>query len=119
MLLYVFKNLKSSSVDGQRRKQEETVERIVKCFFTNKKKPSTLPIPLMQKPPPACSEVTNADFLPLSGGTFVSYRSVVLALAMHTIAVTSEGIAMGRRKYGSIASVPFRHKSVSQQPMRA
>lgn len=42
-----------------------------------------------------------------------------LALAMHTIAVTSEGIAMGRRKYGSIASVPFRHKSVSQQPMRA
>lgn len=90
-----------------------------KCFFHKKQKNSTLPIPLMQKPPPACSEVTNADFLPLSGGTFVSYRSVVLALAMHTRAVTSEGIAMGRRKYGSIASVPFRHKSVSQQPMRA
>lgn len=115
-----FQNLKSSSVDGQRRKQEETVERIVNVFSQEKKKTSTLPIPLMQKPPPACSEVTNADFLPLSGGgTFVSYRSVVLALAMHTIAVTSEGIAMGRRKYGSIASVPFRHKSVSQQPMRA
>lgn len=85
-------------------KQEETVERIGNAFFTRKTKNSTLPIPLMQKPPPACSEVTNADFLPLSGGTFVSYRSVVLALAMHTIAVTSEGIAMGRRKYGTVAS---------------
>lgn len=115
MLLYVF-NVKSSSVDWKARRN---CRAYWKCFFTKKKKTSTLPIPLMQKPPPACSEVTNADFLPLSGGTFVSYRSVVLALAMHTKAVTSEGIAMGRRKYGSIASVPFRHKSVSQQPMRA
>lgn len=63
MLLYVFKNLKSSSVDGQRRKQEETVERIVNAFSQEKKKTSTLPIPLMQKLPPACSEVTNAEFL--------------------------------------------------------
>lgn len=36
MLLYVFK-------------REETVERIVKCFFTKKKKTSTLPIPLLCK----------------------------------------------------------------------
>lgn len=86
-----------------------------KCFFTKKKKTSTLPIPLML----LAARSRTQNFLPLSGGTFVSYRSVVLALAMHTIAVTSEGIAMGRRKYGSIASVPFRHKSVSQQPMRA
>lgn len=91
-----------------------------KMLFHKRKKNQHPPhSSFMQKPPPACSEVTNADFLPLSGGTFVSYRSVVLALAMHTRAVTSEGIAMGRRKYGSIASVPFRHKSVSQQPIRA
>lgn len=85
-----------------------------KCFFT-KEKTSVLPIPLML----LAARSRTQNFLPLSGGTFVSYRSVVLALAMHTIAVTSEGIAMGRRKDGSIASVPFRHKSVSQQPMRA
>lgn len=102
-----------------REESKKKLSSVLEMLFHKKQKTSTLPIPLMQKPPPACSEVTNADFLPLSGGTFVSYRSVVLALAMHTIAVTSEGIAMGRRKYGSIASVPFRHKSVSQQPMRA
>lgn len=50
MLLYVFK-------------QEETVERIGNASFTRNKKNSTLPIPLMQKLPPACSEVTNAEFL--------------------------------------------------------
>lgn len=101
MLLYVFK-------------REETVERIGNAF-SQETKNSTLPIPLML----LAARSRTQNFLPLSGGTFVSYRSVVLALAMHTIAVTSEGIAMGRRKYGSIASVPFRHKSVSQQPMRA
>lgn len=107
MLLYVFK-------------QEETVERIGNAFFTREKKNQHPPhSSFMQKPPPACSEVTNADFL----ASFRWHVRVLplcsLALAMHTIAVTSEGIAMGRRKYGSIASVPFRHKSVSQQPMRA
>lgn len=50
MLLYVFK-------------QEETCRAYWKCFFHKEKKNSTLPIPLMQKPPPACSEVTNAEFL--------------------------------------------------------
>lgn len=119
LVFYMFSMSSPQVLMDRGRKQEETVERIGNAFSQEKKKTSTLPIPLMQKPPPACNEVTNADFLPLSGGTFVSYRSVVLALAMHTRAVTSEGIAMGRRKYGSIASVPFRHKSVSQQPMRA
>lgn len=121
LVFYMFSMSSPQVLMDRGRKQEETVERIGNAFSQEKKKTSTLPIPLMQKPPPACNEVTNADFLPLSGGTFVSYRSVVLALAMHTntIAVTSEGIAMGRQKYGSIASVPFRHKSVSQQPMRA
>lgn len=119
LVFYMFSMSSPQVLIDREESKKKLVERIGNAFFTRNKKTSTLPIPLMQKPPPACSEVTNADFLPLSGGTFVSYRSVVLALAMHTIAVTSEGIAMGRRKYGSMASVPFRHKSVSQQPMRA
>lgn len=99
MLLYVFKNLKSSSVDGQRRKQEETVERIGNAFFTRNKKPAPSPFLLCKNYLLLAARSRTQNFLPLSGGTFVSYRSVVLALAMHTRAVTSEGIAMGRRKY--------------------
>lgn len=106
MLLYVFK-------------REETVERIGNASSQRKKKPAPSPFLLCKNHLLLAARSRTQNFLPLSGGTFVSYRSVVLALAMHTIAVTSEGIAMGRRKHGSIASIPFRHKSVSQQPMRA
>lgn len=86
MLLYVFK-------------REETVERIGNAFFTRNKKTAPSPFLLCKNHLLLAARSRTQNFLPLSGGTFVSYRSVVLALAMHTIAVTSEGIAMGRRKY--------------------
>lgn len=86
-----------------------------KDFSQEKKKPAPSPFLLCKNYRLLAARSRRASFrwhvrvLPLCS----------LALAMHTKAVTSEGIAMGRQKYGSIASVPFRHKSVSQQPMRA
>lgn len=100
MLLYVFK-ISSPQVLMDREESKKKLSSVLEMLFSQRERKNQHPphSSFMQKPPPACSEVTNADFLPLSGGTFVSYRSVVLALAMHTRAVTSEGIAMGRRKY--------------------
>lgn len=120
MLLYVFK-ISSPRVLMDREESKKKLSSVLEMLFSQERNKKTAPSPflLCKNYLLLAARSRTQNFLPLSGGTFVSYRSVVLALAMHTKAVTSEGIAMGRRKYGSIASVPFRHKSVSQQPMRA
>lgn len=99
MLLRVFKNLKSSSVDGQRRKREETVEVLEIAFSQEKKKPAPSPFLFYAKTTSCLQRGHERRFL----ASFRWHVRVLplcsLALAMHTIAVTSEGIAMGRRKY--------------------
>lgn len=104
MLRYVFK-ISSPQVLMDREESKKKLSSVLERLFHKKqKKNSTLPIPLMQKTT-SCLQRGHERRCLASFRWHVRVLPLCsLALAMHTIAVTSEGIAMGRRKYGTVAS---------------